>query len=148
MPSLVLVRGVPGAGKNTWASEVLVWYSVLSADMFFEKPAPGGGTIYDFDRRKLPQAHAWCQAETRRLLQEGKDVAVCNTFTQTWEMASYREIAEQTGATLNIVEMHTQFGNIHGVPPAAVAAMKRRWEEVPADWQVPVMKITRNWRSK
>jgi energy-coupling factor transporter ATP-binding protein EcfA2 len=61
---LVLIRGLPGAGKSTMAKVLaLVGYEHFEADMFFVKD----GT-YCYDRTRIRDAHAWCQNMTREAL--------------------------------------------------------------------------------
>jgi hypothetical protein len=131
-PVLFILRGLPGSGKSTVASTLGV--PVASADDFFME-----GGEYKFDRFKLPQAHADCQARVKRALSEGS-CAVANTFTEGWEFGPYLTIAEEAGARIVVIDTYDggmtdgelAAKNVHKVPLAAITAMRARWE---ADWR-------------
>lgn len=128
---LYLVRGLPGSGKSTRASHLDVT-EVCEADQYFEI-----GGDYQFDPKKLSQAHAWCREKTRRVLQRGESVAVANTFTQWWEMEPYFQMAEETGAEVEVVSVYDggcsdeelAARNLHGVPLETIRRMRERWED-------------------
>lgn len=111
--TLVLVRGVSGAGKSTFAETVLRGCVQLEADMYFM-----GGDEYFFDPSKLQNAHKWCQSETERLMKSEVDVAVCNTFTTEWEMKPYLDLAEKYNYTVFTLVLENRHGSvdIHNVP--------------------------------
>ena len=130
MSKLLLLRGLPGAGKSTLAKTVYVpqGYVHLEADMFFER----SGT-YKFDPTLLGKAHAWCQWETAKTLKEGKDVVVTNTFTTLKEIKDYVNIAKGQNIELIVIHAQGNFQNVHGVPEDKLAAMKARWQPYPGE---------------
>ncbi len=117
---LVLVRGLPGSGKSTFAKS-LEGFVHLETDMWF---MDGFGN-YRFDPRRLREYHLDCQFETRRRLVLGQKVVVSNTFTQRWEMEPYYKM----GYFTHEITMTGNFGNIHGVPQEAIDRMRDRWED-------------------
>jgi predicted kinase len=141
-PVLTLVRGLPGSGKSTYADVIATGFnakgvaaSVVSADDFFMRDG-----VYAFDPKLLGQAHAWCQQTTENLLRQRHMAVVANTFTQAWEIVPYAQMASQYGVRLVIVDCfdgglsnrELAQRNEHGVPEAAIAAMRARWE---CDWR-------------
>jgi len=125
---LVLVRGIPGSGKSTWAKAQAKAYPNAThreADMFFEASGE-----YQFDPTLLGYAHEWCYSNTVFDLLSGKDVFVSNTFTKNWEMEKYIAIGVRLGCEITVVEMKTNYGSIHDVPEAKIQQMKERWENV------------------
>lgn len=121
MNELIIIRGLPGSGKSTLARKfVRLGFLHYETDMFFLDDA---GNYY-FDRVRLSEAHEWCQAAVRVALEEGENVVVSNTFTQTWEMQPYLDMT--TNRTILTAE--GKYQNLHGVPEAAIEAMKLRWE--------------------
>lgn len=124
---IIIVRGLPGAGKSTYV-RCLEADIVVAADDFM---VDGEGK-YQFDPSRLKHCHEQCQAVARAGHVAGKTVAVANTFTQEWEVAPYRTI----DPTLRVVDLfdggmddaELAACNVHGVPESTIAAMRARWE--------------------
>ena len=129
MKDLILLRGLPGSGKSTFA-KMLVWdidYRHKEADMFFVDSEGN----YKFEPSKIKDAHAWCQEEVDFLMRyEHSPVVVSNTFTQEWEMDAYYELAEKYGYRVHsvIVENRHNGMNVHGCPSDKIEQMKNRFE--------------------
>ena len=132
---LIIVRGVPGSGKSTLANHIASsinvqsyisganFASVFEADQFFMTEDG-----YQFDGTKLREAHLDCQSRTRAWLKKGKTAIVANTFTQRWEYEPYLDMAKQYNVPAQVIEVHGDFSNVHGVPADKVASMRARWE--------------------
>ena len=129
---LVLIRGLPGSGKSTFAKQLKQTHDLvhLEADMFFTDENDEG---YQFDASKLGAAHLWCQKQTQKHLKQGRSVVVSNTFTQLWEIRPYQRMAKQCSAELIIYECEGQFENVHNVPLDKIEAMRKRWDVLPRD---------------
>jgi predicted kinase len=125
---LILVRGVSGSGKTSFAHVVsLLDDIVLAADDYFYDEDGN----YNFDGSKLKEAHADCQFRTEKLMKENEAlIFVANTFTREWEMKAYYELAEKYGYRVFSVIVENRHGgeNEHGVPDEAVQAMRDRFE--------------------
>lgn len=141
MTKLILVRGLPGSGKSTYARELersnlnLIH---LEADEFFVDL----DDEYKFDIKLLGAAHEWCYGVTVRALRAGHDVAVSNTFTRLWELEKYLAIPTLLpDVTLEIVEMKTQYGSVHDVPAEKIKQMTERWQEIVTSSDIPVTRI-------
>ncbi len=129
MAKLILVRGLPGSGKSTFARELSgAGYKHVEADMFHIDPVTGK---YDFIPQHVRAAHEWCQAVTRMTLADGVNVVVSNTFTQLWEMEPYFRMGAER---VTIVECTGHYGNVHGVPADKVDQMRARWQTVTEGW--------------
>ena len=121
---LVLIRGIPGSGKSTMASVlVMIGYEHFEADMFFEVDG-----VYKYDSSRIRDAHAWCQLMTQQALRRGSNVVVSNTFTQVREMAPYLEMKARK---IQVIEARGQWSNTHGVTPETLDKMAARWEKFP-----------------
>ena len=130
MRLLYLIRGLPGAGKTTFANS-LVDSFVIEADMYFTVNG-----IYKHDKEMLPLAHAWCQAKVRDAMEDNfESIAVSNTFSQRWEMERYYELAKIFNYALIELTINTRLTvdelvarNVHQVPKEVIQKMKDRWE--------------------
>ncbi|OSQ45685.1 ATP-binding protein [Thalassospira alkalitolerans] len=129
-PTLTLIRGLPGSGKSTLAETISTSNGAchLEADQFMIDRAGN----YRFDGRKLRDAHSQCETECEKNLSLGQSVIVANTFSEIWEMQAYLDMAERHHVSLQIIECHGRFGNIHGVPDDKIDAMRKRWQSLPA----------------
>jgi predicted kinase len=128
MKTLVIMRGIPGAGKST-VSNILSednYYPVFSADDFFTAE---DGT-YNFDANKLHDAHKQCFSNTEYALNFGaKKVFVANTFTTEKEIKPYKELAEKYNYRFVSLIVENRHGNesIHNVPSETIDKMINRF---------------------
>lgn len=126
MQGLILVRGLPGSGKTTLAKQIVgVGKSNvhIEADMVFYD-AHGN---YNFDPKKLWEAHKWCQDMCNVLLERQRCVVVSNTFTTLDELKPYFEIAKKFKVVPQVVTCQNQFKDIHNVPEEKLREMKERF---------------------
>lgn len=125
MKTLYLVRGVPGAGKSTFARDICFDAVHIEADMYFLDDTGK----YCFDAALLHDAHKWCQKATEFALNSGVSVVVSNTSTTEKEVHTYAEIARRAGATFFSVIVENRHGseNVHNVPEETIAKMKNRF---------------------
>lgn len=130
MQNLTIIRGVSGSGKSTHAKKLMGTTEnciFLETDMFFYDNTGE----YNFNKSLIGYAHQWCAGNVARSLHLGYNVIVANTFTQMWEMSKYLDLKNIfPELEICVVELKTQFANIHGVPPDRIAVMHRRWEEI------------------
>ena len=102
--TLYLIRGIPGAGKTTFADELSIFAShfydtpvhCFEADDYFYDIEGN----YNYDPSKIKEAHEECFRQTKFLLTEGRDVIVSNTLTTEWEVAKYEELAKELNVKL------------------------------------------------
>ena len=125
MLELVVIRGLPGAGKSTLA-KTFVDYDHFEADMFFYD-ASGK---YVFNSSKIGEAHKWCQNKVRHNLSNGRSCVVSNTFTTLWEIKPYQDMAKELNLSIRIIRCVGKWQNIHNVPSEAIQWMNSRWQDV------------------
>ncbi len=130
MRDLILIRGLPGSGKSTFAQRLLQSYLDqgvdavhFEADQFFVNEEGE----YVWDGMKIGEAHAWCQSKTFQALENDKTVIVSNTFTVKKELQVYFDMIHQHGQNPTVLVMQSNFGSVHGVPDAVLMNMRKRF---------------------
>jgi len=128
---LILLRGLPGAGKSTVGHLIMtgggMTDKVIEADSYFYDHMGN----YNFDPSKLPAAHNYCKTMVTDYMKMMKPkIVVANTFTQEWEMKPYYELAERYGYNVHTLVVENRHGNksVHDVPDATMGNMLNRFE--------------------
>jgi predicted kinase len=136
MKRMIVMRGLPGAGKDYNLDILVGEYKkevvVCSADDFFMENGE-----YVFVPWKIGQAHESCKLKCFRAMAEGKHVAISNTNVQKWEYELYLEMAMHFGYEVTVMSIfdggctneELAKRNQHGVPLEAIEAMRDRWEK-------------------
>lgn len=128
-PKLVLIRGLPGAGKTTYAKNKFADYIYYDADMYFIK----GDGIYYFEYDLLRHAHNWCYKRMMENIMLVKNVVIANTFSTTREIYSYYNENNKDIVNLKVICLTTQFKSVHNVPEEKIQQMKKRWQKYPSE---------------
>lgn len=121
--SLIILRGLPGAGKSLVAE--LIGGEICCADDFFIADGE-----YKFDSNKIQLAHIYCQNKCRLLMAINKPkIIVANTSTSERELKPYFDMAKKYGYKVFslIVENRHGNSNIHNVPEETIEKMKNRF---------------------
>ena len=131
--NLILIRGVSGSGKSTFAEEFLYPTSlIISTDDFFMVDGE-----YQFNPELLAENHDKCFKSVESEMQAPQqdicpNIVVHNTFTQAWEMRRYRELADKYGYNFYTIIVENRHGSnsIHNVPEDIISKQKDRFEIV------------------
>ena len=123
---LIILRGLPGSGKSTFANMMWPEAVICEADQYFYLDGE-----YRFNPAKLKEAHSWCQTIARHLMSNGKpQVVVSNTSTTQNEMQPYLDMAKEYGYSVVSLVVENRHGNssVHGVPQETLKKMQDRFE--------------------
>jgi predicted kinase len=132
LKTLIILRGLPGSGKSTFAKSIAKSYQIFEADQFFMKNGK-----YEFDATKLKKAHNLCKRNVHKSMRRNlfnsvfyRNIVVSNTFTQEWEMKFYLTLAKKYGYRVHTIIIENRHGgmNEHGVPKDKIEIMKQRFQ--------------------
>lgn len=136
MKKLVIIRGIPGSGKSTYANGLMKAYQSegrttahFEADMFFTHEDGS----YHWNPKQIGFAHQWCQNQVRESLKNCDVVLVSNTSVKKKDVDIYVKIAQEAGAKYDIYRMFGQFQNVHEVPAETVQKMLESFEDYPGE---------------
>lgn len=142
---VIILRGIPGCGKSTYAKKHFPQAKIVSADDFFMQTGE-----YHFDGEKLSQAHQSCwRAFYEAISQKEPLVIVDNTNTAAFEISPYVLPSEANGYEVSIITLMCDPAvaaarNIHHVPLQTVERMAKRLNEhtklMPTRWKHQIIK--------
>lgn len=124
------MSAAPGSGKSTYIKNNFPDAIICSADHYFLDE----NNNYNFDAKKLYQAHLTCQKKFLDALETCAPLIVIdNTNTRLRDIREYAEPAERAGYEVKVIFIMTpphiaHQRNTHGVPLERVAQMAQRLE--------------------
>ena len=124
MKTLIIVRGIPGSGKTSFAS--FLGKAVCCADDYFVHDGE-----YKWKAEDIGKAHGWSQRKCRRFMKaQVEQIVVANTNTTEREMQPYMDLARQFSYIVHTIIVENRHGSesIHGVPEATLEKMKSRFD--------------------
>ena len=130
MPSLIILRGLPGAGKTSLAkilSENGKW-PIFSNDDYFTDPNTG---IYTFRFAENHVAYEQCRNNTELAMQQGNEkIIIHNTFTIDWEIDPYFLLASKHNYQIHVLTVENHHGgkNSHGISEEQIGKMAEKYK--------------------
>jgi NEDD4-binding protein 2 len=133
MRTIILLRGLPGSGKSTFANYMFS-NNIFEADQYFYDE---NGLNYNFDASKLHLAHKWCQLRVEHAMEDNlksdgvyfSEIVVSNTSTTEKELEPYLELAKKYDYQIISLIVENRHGSksIHNVPDEKLEQMKNRF---------------------
>ncbi len=126
---LILLRGLPGAGKTAFAQLISEnnTYPFYSVDDYFTDETGK----YKFEFSENYKAYAQCLSHTEQAISSGvQKVIVHNTFTMDWELEPYFKIAKKYDCNLFVltVEHYHDGTNTHEVTEEQLKKMAEKYQ--------------------
>lgn len=122
---LIIVRGLPGSGKSKIAKEYeKKGYVLVEANHYFIKNGK-----FEYEPRKINDAHNWCRRRVYELMNEGKNVVVANTFLKFWEFQNYLDYVRELGYGLEIIVAGEKGKTEFEIGVEKMAKMNKGFEE-------------------
>jgi predicted kinase len=126
---LILLRGLPGAGKTAFAQLISEnnTYPFFSVDDYFtDKDGK-----YKFEFSENYKAYAHCLSNTENAIKNGiSKVIVHNTFTMDWEMEPYFKLSLKYECNLHVltIENYHDGKNSHHVTDEQLSKMAEKYQ--------------------
>lgn len=131
---VIILRGLPGSGKSTYAKSLKGYNILCSADDYHMVNGE-----YKYKKENMGEAHQaclklfldYCKEENA---QDVDNLVVDNTNTTSLEFSTYIKIAEVYGYEIELLEfecdIETSFNrNLHNVPLFAIEKMANNLKE-------------------
>ena len=120
MTELVIIRGLPGSGKSTYAEEKYPDHVLFEPDHLIS----GINRGYFYHHELFNKAHDFLESLVNVALSHKENVVVCDIFPKSESLDSYIELAKYYKCKIIIKTLTENFGSIHNVPKFQIDEME------------------------
>lgn len=125
--TLIIIRGLPGSGKSTFAKMMSNGHSVFSIDDYFTNEKGE----YHFIHTENHKAYKQCEENVRVAMKDGEEkIFLDNVFSLAWEIEPYFKMASEFNYTVHVVtvEKYHDGKNIHQISEKQIAKMGEKYQ--------------------
>lgn len=113
MPQIIIMQGTSGSGKSFIVEALLLNFHSMgmdcesySTDEYWYSMNGDDSSQYDFDVKKLAQAHEWNKWRVNdAMVKQVEVIIVDNTNTTQWEAQPYIDMAKHNGYDVRVVSV-------------------------------------------
>lgn len=125
MKNMILMSSPSGSGKSTLAKKIKEKYETNNEVIWILSTDEYWGKGYEFDHKKLGEAHHWNQKRCKDFCELGRSVIIDNTNLTFREIQVYLDIAKEFGYFVSLVRPCNEWGgssvgcfekNVHNIP--------------------------------
>lgn len=133
--TLVILRGLSGAGKTTYAHKHFPEAVICSSDDLFIMP----DGMYSFNEALLGLAHNACKKKCRKsMIRKEETIIIDNTNSTTKEMKPYLKMAKEFNYKVKVIRLECSIKksikrNTKGTPIWIIRNMKERFMNYPGE---------------
>jgi len=128
---LILLRGLPGSGKTSFASVISEGgnYPVFEIDDYFTDDQ--GNYSFRFDENHL--AYKQCLANVEAAMHNHcPKIIVANTFTMEWELEPYLSLGKKHNYRTYVTVVENRHGspNVHSIAEDHIQRMREKFRTI------------------
>lgn len=125
--SIIIIRGLPGAGKSSFANLIKGEFPVYSIDDYFTDSYG----VYHFNHKENYKAYQQCEENVRQAMKNGiEKILVDNVFSISWEMEPYLQLAKEYNYTIYVLTIENYHGekNKHDINDEQLKKMEAKYK--------------------